>query len=154
MKKQKTSGGKGKNVPRNAPSRRATLFDIVRSERFRFAAVFGLSCLGLWAIICLLPDSFARVICEHTARILGHILNVLGYAVSVTGNIVIGSGVSFQIVLECTALSAVALFICFVSFYQTQGREKMIGLAMGIPALYFGNLVRRVSIFAVTKRDP
>ena len=117
-------------------------------------AAFGLSCLGLWALVCALPDFFAKVICEHTARTLGHVLNALGYSVSVAGTIVAGSGVSFQIVLECTALSAVALFACFVSFYRTRGRKKLMGLAIGIPVLYLGNLVRLVSIFVVTEHDP
>lgn len=140
-------------VPRS-PRGRLTVSDLLRSSRFRFIAAFGLACLGLWALVCILPDSFVRVICEHTARVLGHALDVLGYATNVTGNLVTGSGVSFQIVLECTALSAMALFVCFVSFSRTQGRKKMIGLAMGIPVLYLGNLVRLVSIFAVTKHDP
>ena len=154
MKREKQTTGTRKIVPKNIPSRRVLLFDQVRSARFRFAAAFGLSCLGLWALICILPDSFARIVCEHTARTLGHVLRLIGSPVIVTGNIVAGSGVSFQIVLECTALSALALYICFVSLYKTHGRNKAIGLAMGIPALYLGNLVRLVSIFMVTRHDP
>jgi exosortase/archaeosortase family protein len=153
MKRQKQKTGTRNIVPKNIPSPRVPLSDLVRSDRVRFAASFGLSCLGLWALVCILPDSFARVVCEHTARTLGHVLNACGSPVNVTGNIVTG-GVSFQIVLECTALSAVVLFACFVSFYRTQGRKKILGVAMGIPALYLGNLVRLVSIFAVTKHDP
>jgi exosortase/archaeosortase family protein len=110
--------------------------------------------LGLWALVCALPDSFAKAVCEHTARILGDVLNAFGYPVSVAGNVVADSGISFQIVLECTALSVVAIFACFVSSYRTQGRKKLLGLAMGIPALYLGNLVRLVSIFVVTRHDP
>lgn len=134
--------------------KQAALSNRVRSERFRFAAAFGLSCLGLWALICLLPESFAGIICEHTARVFGHVLNACGFPANVKGNIVAGGGASFQIVLECTALSATALFACFVSFFKTQARNKAIGLAAGIPALYLGNLVRLVSIFVVTQRNP
>ena len=144
----------GRKSPKHVAPEHATLSNGMRSKRFRFAAAFGLSCLGLWALICILPDSFARIVCEQTARTLGHVLRLIGNPVIVSGNIVTGSGVSFQIVLECTALSAIALYACFVSFYKTHGRNKAIGLAVGIPALYLGNLVRLVSIFVVTRHDP
>src|SRR5208337_2283717 len=93
---------------------RLTVSGLVRSKRFRFAAAFGLSCLGFHALTCVLPSSFARVVCEHTARTLGRVLNAVGFPVAVGGTIVSGGGLAFQIVLECTALSAVGLFTCFV----------------------------------------
>jgi exosortase H (IPTLxxWG-CTERM-specific) len=139
---------------RHAPRDRLTLSGLVRSERFRFAAAFGLSCLGFYALASALPSSFVRVLCAHTARALGHVLNVIGFPVAVGGNIVSGSGPVFQIVLECTALSTAVLFACFVSFYPTEARKKATGLAVGIPALYLGNLVRLVSTFVVTQHYP
>ncbi len=136
------------------PPRRAALSDLIRSPHFRFAAAFGLSCLGLQALFCVLPDALLKVICEHTALVLGRVLNTIGFPVVVRGTIVSGSGIAFQIVLECTALSTVALFACFVAFYPAGARKKAIGLAMGIPALYIGNLVRLVAVFAVSHYNP
>jgi exosortase/archaeosortase family protein len=48
----------------------------------------------------------------------------------------------------------VGLFTCFVSFYPADARRKAIGLAMGVPALYLGNLVRLTGIFMVSRYYP
>lgn len=137
MTSQKTGARKEKRA--SQPPRRSSLPEIVRSDRFRFAAAFGLSCLALHALVSVLPDSFARVVCEQTAGVLGRVLIFLGFPVVVGSNIVSGSGLTFQIVLECTALSSIALFLCFVSMSRTGARKKLIGLLAGIPALYLGN---------------
>jgi exosortase/archaeosortase family protein len=127
---------------------------MVRSERFRFAVAFGLACLGFHALVLVLPSSFYRVICEHTARTMTLVLDAFGFPVVACSNIVSGGGLLFQIVLECTALSMVGLFICFVCFYHAEAHRKTIGLAMGIPALYLGNLARLVLIFVVSWHNP
>ena len=133
---------------------RSGLPGVVRSERFRFVAAFGLSCLGLHALICVLPFSFVKFVCEQTARTLGQVLNAFSFPVAVHGNIVSGTGLAFQIVLECTALFMVGLFACFVCFYPAEARKKAAGLAMGIPALYFGNVIRLTLIFVASRYDP
>ena len=153
MKRQNPGTAKQKKGPKNGASRKASLVDLLRTERFRFAFVFGFSCLGLWALVCVLRPVCAGNL-QHTARVLGHVLDAFGFPVHVAGNIVAGGGVSFRIGLECTALSAMALFTCFVSSYKTQAHKKVLGLVMGIPALHLGNVVRLVSIFVVSQHDP
>ena len=115
---------------------------------------FGLSCLGFLALIWALPVSFAKVICEHTARSLSLVLVAFSFPVVAAGSIVSGDGVAFKIVPECTALSMVGLFVCFVCLYHAETRKKAMGLAMGIPALYLGNLARLVLIFIVSRYNP
>jgi exosortase/archaeosortase family protein len=102
----------------------------------------------------VLPSSFAKPLCDHTARTLAQVLGALGIPVLTGNNIVSGGRLAFQVVLECTALFMVGLFACFVSFYPADARQKAIGLAMGIPALYLGNLVRLTTIFVVSWYDP
>jgi len=132
-----------------SPPDRLTVGGLIRSSRFRFAASFGLSCLGFHALVCALPPSFAKPLCDHTAGTLAQILNTLGIPVLTGNNIVSGGRLAFRVVLECTALFMVGLFTCFVSLYPAGTRTKAIGLAMGIPALYLGNLVRLTAIFLV-----
>lgn len=136
MAKRKRIKGRTRKGGKNIPPRRAIVRDLLRSEHFRFAVAFGLSCFGFLALIWVLPASFSKVICAHTARTVGLVLSAIGFPAVVAGNAVSGSGLAFQIVPECTALSMVGLFICFVCFYRAEVRKKLAGLAMGIPALY------------------
>ena len=127
---------------------------LIRSERFRFAAVFGLCCLGFYGLTCVLPTPFAKFACEQTARTLGRALDAIGFPVSVRGNLVYGGGLTFLIVLECTAISAMGLFACFVSVSRAKVVKKALVLAVGLPFLYLGNLLRLVSVFAVSRYHP
>jgi len=152
--KAKAHRGVKRNKSASARQDGLTTRGLLGSGRFRFIAAFGLSCLGFQALVSLLPDAFARVVCVHTAAVLGRVLNALGEPAVVAGNIVAGGALKFQIVLECTALSASILFACFVAFYPAESRKKAIGLAMGIPALYVGNVVRLVLIFVACRYNP
>ena len=144
-------GRGGENVPP-----RMTLWDLFRSERFRFAAAFGLSCLGFHAAICALDHYpiFFSAVCEYTALSMGQVLNAFGMSVAISRNVVSGHGLTFAIVLECTPLLAMGLFACFASFYPAAARKKIIGLAAGLPVLYLGNLARLVLIFVVSWHKP
>ena len=102
----------------------------------------------------LLPPAFVKPLCDHTAGTLGQALGALGIPVLTVNNIVSGGRLAFQVVLECTALFMVGLFTCFVSFYPADAHRKAIGLAMGIPALYLGNLVRLTTVFVVSRYHP
>ena len=133
---------------------RLTVSGLVRSKHFRFAVAFGLSCLGFYALVCALSSSFAKPLCDHTAKALAQVLNVLGIPVFADNNIVSGGRLVFRVILECTPLFMVGLFTCFVSFYPADALQKVIGLAMGIPALYLGNLVRLAAIFVVSWHHP
>lgn len=137
-----------------SPPGRVSIPGLTRSGRFRFAAAFGLSCLGFHALVCALPPSFAKPLCDHTARTLAQVLGALGIPVLTIDNIVSGGRLAFQIVLECTALFMVGLFTCFVSLYPGDARKKAVGLSMGIPALYLGNIARLTAIFVVSRYNP
>jgi len=113
------------------------------------AAAFALSCIGLYALIQVLPASFTKPVNENTARTLGLTLNLIGIPVSVIGDIVSGRGFAIQIITECTPLFIVGLFICFIAFSHATVRQKAFGLVICIPALYLGNLVRLVALFKV-----
>ena len=129
------------------------LSDIISSERVRFVIAFTLSCIGLYAVIQALPPSFTRPIDEHVAATLGLVLNAFGMHVSTLNDIVSEGGLAFKIIPECTPLFTVGLFICFIVFYPATLRQKAVGLAMGIPALYLGNLFRLAATFMVSRYD-
>ncbi len=137
----------------SAPPEKPSLRWIVRSKSFRLAAAFILSCIGLYAFILAMPAQYAGLVNEHTASALGLALTLIGIPVSVMGDIVSGRGFALQIIPECTPIFMVGLFLCFIVFSPASIRQKTSGLAIGIPVLYLGNLVRLVVIFRVGQYD-
>jgi exosortase H (IPTLxxWG-CTERM-specific) len=132
---------------------RAGRWNTMRSGRFRFAAAFVLSCIGLYALIHVLPASLADPIDNHTASMLGLALKALGTPVVSAGDIVSGGEQAFRIVPECTPIFSAGLFLCFLLFYPATLREKATGLLMGIPVLYLGNLARLAATFMISRYD-
>ncbi|OPY77393.1 MAG: Transmembrane exosortase (Exosortase_EpsH) [Syntrophorhabdus sp. PtaU1.Bin058] len=124
----------------------------VHSGCLRFVSAFSISCITLYALIFLLSEPL-MLINEHTAQTLGNVLYVIGIPVSVAGDLVSGKGFAVRIIPECTALLMAGLFACFVLFYPATARQKAAGLAMGLPALYLGNLARLTAIFFVCTYD-
>jgi exosortase/archaeosortase family protein len=137
----------------SAPLDKSAKWSAFRSKSFRFTAAFILSCIGLYTLILALPDRFTGLINENSAHTLGLILSSFGIPVSVAGDVVSGSSFALQIIPECTAVFMVGMFFCFIVFSPATVRQKASGLALGIPALYLGNLVRLVVMFMVGQYD-
>lgn len=130
-----------------------TISTAVKSGSFRFVVAFVLSCIGLYACIHELPPIFTQPINEHTAWTTGLVLNTFGIPVSTVNDIISGDRFALKIIPECTALFMVSLFLSFVVFYPATVRQKAVGLAMGISALYLGNLARLVATFMLGRYD-
>jgi exosortase H (IPTLxxWG-CTERM-specific) len=126
---------------------------MMRSTRFRFAATFAFSCIGLYALIHFLPTALTAPINGHTASTLGLVLNALGIPASTAGDTVSEGGLAFMIIPECTPLFTAGLFLSFVAFYPASLREKGTGLLMGVPLLYLGNMARLAATFIISRYD-
>ncbi len=142
-------------MAKHKPRRRhdASLSYLTRSDRVRFMVFFTIACIGLYAALTILPSSFTKPVNEHTAWTLGLVLNILGIPVSTDNATVSDSSFALQIIPECTALFIVGFFLCFIAVYPATVRQKAVGLSMGIPILYLGNLVRLTTIFMVSRYD-
>lgn len=127
--------------------------DGAKSGRFRLIAAFTLSCIGIYAAINALPPSFTKPVNEHVAWTLFTVLHAFGIPVSTAGDTVSGGGLVFKIIPECTPIFTAGLFMSFVIFHTATVRQKAIGLAMGIPALYLGNLARLTTTFMISRYD-
>jgi exosortase H (IPTLxxWG-CTERM-specific) len=116
-----------------------------------FAVAFTLSCIAFYAIIHALPLSFTRPVNEHVALTLGLALNAFGVPASTVHDTVSEGGLAFKIIPECTPLFTTGLFLSFIVFHPATVRQKATGLAMGIPVLYLGNLVRLALTFMISR---
>lgn len=152
IKKLNVNFAKGSLRPTKKPHDNITI-SAFKSEHVRFVVAFVLSCIGLYACIHELPSAFTRPINEHTAWTMGMVLNTIGIPVSTVNDIMSGDRFALRIIPECTALFMSSLYLSFVVFYPATVRQKATGLAMGISALYLGNLVRLVATFMVGQYD-
>jgi len=91
---------------------------------------------------------------EHTASTLALFLHAIGIPVSTRGNSVAERELAFKIIPECAWLFMSGLFMSFVVFRLATVLQKATGLAIGIPALYAGNLIRLAATFMVIRCDP
>jgi exosortase H (IPTLxxWG-CTERM-specific) len=151
--KSKRQRDKKQGVIKKEDVLRNTVSKMVGSGRFRLIVAFTLSCIGLYAVINALPQSFTKPINEHTAQSLGLVLNALGIPASTAGDVVWENSLVFKIIPECTPIFTVGLFFSFVVFHPASMRQKAGGLALGIPALYLGNMVRLAATFLASRYD-
>lgn len=126
---------------------------LFQASSFRLTVAFALSCIVIYAIINALPPAFTAPINEHVAATLGLVLNACGIPTSTVNDTVSEGGLAFKIIPECTPLFTGGLFLSFVIFQPASIRQKLSGLAMGIPALYLGNLIRLALTFIVSRYD-
>jgi len=83
------------------------------------------------------------------ARATGAILNLFGASAQVDGALISSPDYSMRIVTECTGLVPMAIVVCAVLAYPCTAKQKAIGAALGIVALFVLNLVRTVSLFFI-----
>jgi exosortase H (IPTLxxWG-CTERM-specific) len=86
---------------------------------------------------------------RFTARATGAILNLFGASVQVDGTLISSPDYAMRIVTECTGLVPMAIVVCAVLAYPGTAKQKAIGAALGIVALFVLNLVRTVSLFFI-----
>ena len=84
-----------------------------------------------------------------TARATGAILNLFGASAQVDGTLVSSPDYSINIVTECTGLVPMAIVVCAVLAYPATWKQKGIGAALGIAAIFVLNLARTSSLFVI-----
>jgi len=148
LKNRKDKKQQGTGIGQAARNR---VSGMLRSSHLRLAVGLILTCVGLYGIVTVLPEPFTRPINEDTARTLGLVLNAFGIPALTVGDIVCENSLAFKIIPECTPIFTAGLFLSFVAFYPVPLRQKTTGLALGIPILYLGNIVRLTVTFLVSR---
>lgn len=92
------------------------------------------------------------------AREVGFSLSKLGYTHSLNGSILsfytAHGGERLVVVSECTGLYTTIIYFSIIGAYPARIVEKLIGLAVGVPAIHVLNLVRMVFISLVLYHKP
>ena len=120
-------------------------------EALKYVALFLAFCLTFYLVYYFFTVT-GSVVLVHlrnlTALILGAIFSVGGANVIVHGAMVSVNGFGLEIIDECTAVFSSIVFCSAVLAYPTTFRNKGLGIAVGVPALYAINILR-LSILAL-----
>ena len=108
----------------------------------RFSLSFLALCSVLYLVLHGLPEAFFAPINDGYASAMGTILAGAGLDPTVDGSLVTLQGFTVQVIGECSALFILPLLISFILAYPSTIRHRVIGLALGIPALAAANAIR------------
>ena len=133
------------------------LLRVWRNPAYRFVLLFAVL---LGAEVVLYPLATKRwfgvitTLTRWTARVEYEALRLLGFDASLEGNLVYLGSFAVRIIEECTGIFEVIIFVAAVLAFPTTLAKKAIGLAMGIPLLYFFNVVRILVLLLVGRYEP
>lgn len=108
--------------------------------------------IGVFTTILLflnLYTGFDAWLNRVTAQMLAAALWLLGAGGQTAGTIVSSKIFSAEIITECTAIFPIMIFLAAVIAYPSGWRKKLWGIALGVPAILFVNLIRLVSLFYI-----
>ena len=84
-----------------------------------------------------------------TASILGFFLDILGINVTVIGNKVVLDNLTLKIIDECTAVFGSIIYISCILAFPAEVKNKITGIAFGIPCIYTINIIRLIVLAIV-----
>jgi archaeosortase B (VPXXXP-CTERM-specific) len=112
-----------------------------------FAAMIALFTTLL--LVLNLYTNFDSWLNSATAAMLAGALWLLGAGGQTVGTIVTSKVFSAEIITECTAIFPIMIFLAAVIAYPSDWKKKLWGIALGVPAILFVNLIRLVSLFYI-----
>ena len=121
------------------------------------ACIIFLFCIGLFtfALFMLMWGDTLDAFQDFTAGATAFFVNLFGGEAEVDGAVILSPASSpLEIIPECLGIISMAIFVSAVLAYPCRIKQKMVGVAIGILALYVLNLVRTVSLFYINSHFP
>lgn len=145
--RKKPEGGEKKKLRGSAFQREFLLFLIL------FFVIWLLSYFLMQRLSGFVAWSMVAV-----AREVAYFLKLLGYKFVLTGSTITfytaHGGESLVVIPECTGLYTTIIYLAIIGAYPARMREKLVGLAIGVPAIHALNLARMVFISLVLYHTP
>jgi len=118
--------------------------------RFIILFLLGLSVVGaLYAHVTASYHDRLAPLMKATASICGLILSVFSDDVWYQGAQCAFDGFMVEIIDECTGLLEMVIYLAAVLSFATTIRKKLLGLLIGLPAIYLFNVVRITLLIVV-----
>ncbi len=88
------------------------------------------------------------------ALVSSKILNVFGLGTYVTGTNLSSKDFGINIVYGCNGAYATAILLSGIIAYPSRIKEKLMGVVIGIPAIFIINQLRVISLFLLGRKYP
>jgi exosortase H (IPTLxxWG-CTERM-specific) len=131
-------------------SQRVKRFLSANEQVFRFLVVFVLAFGVCYFLFSISPGVKAGVIKPYThflASAVAAFINLFGAGATAGGTQVASARFTIDIATGCDGVEASSLFVAGVLAFPTPWRARLIGLALGIPAIQAINLLRLVGLY-------
>jgi exosortase H (IPTLxxWG-CTERM-specific) len=154
-------GGKGKSQKRKLTPEKESDPKKFSLKKIPWALVkiyifFGLS-IVLFFILLRNDFIFRKVIEPFTSFVAfasSKILNIFGSWTSVSGTNLSCGDFGIQVAHGCNGVFATAILLSGIIAYPSRIKEKLMGILIGIPALFAINQLRVISLFLLGKSYP
>lgn len=118
--------------------------------RFIITFVVSLAIVGaLYAHVTATYHDQITWLMTLTATLSGFAVSLFSDSAYYSGKFCGFRGFSVQIIDECTGLLEMVIYLAAVLSFSTTIRKKLIGLALGIPAIYLFNVIRIIALLVV-----
>lgn len=117
----------------------------------RFVAYFAAFVL---AILIAFVTGRLDALLAGTASVSTRLISWVGIAATQSGTHVELSSRTLSIDLACTAVFIVALYVALVLAYPVSVKQRLLGIAAGVPVILVFNLVRIVAAAEVSQTAP
>ena len=111
--------------------------------------VYMAAFLGLYVLARVYAEGVINFLNTFTARSVQIVTNLLGLNVSAVSSHLTVKDFSIQIIVECTGLFALFVFLACVLAYPASPAKKAVGVSTGMVAIYFLNLIRLIFLILI-----
>ena len=91
---------------------------------------------------------------EVTASTVARLVSIVGIKCTLNGSRIIMPHTVWNVVLECTAITAVIVFVSFILAFPATWRSRAIGICTGVPFIIAANIFRLVTLAWLTQKIP
>jgi exosortase/archaeosortase family protein len=131
------------------PDKPESKFPIIRT-----CLLFAMLVLGFHLVQWLFKPQYLAGIQLITSKAAAWLIGLSGIEVTLKQIHIHFAGTHWEIVPECTALSAIYVYVSFIVAYPSTIKAKVLALVAGIPTIFLANLLRLFTLAWVLKLIP
>ena len=120
----------------------------------RTCLLFAMLVLGLHLVQWLFKPQYLAITQLITSKAAAGLIGLSGIEVTFKQIHIYFAGAHWEIVPECTALSAIYVYVSFIVAYPSRIKAKALALVAGIPTIFLANLLRLLTLAWAFKLIP
>lgn len=131
------------------PDRPESKFPILRT-----CLLFVILVLGFHLVQWLFKPQYLAITQLITSKAAAWLIGLSGIEITFKQTHIYFAGAHWEIAPECTAISAIYVYVSFIVAYPSTIKAKVMALVAGIPTIFLANLLRLFTLAWVFKLIP